>query len=195
MKLNTETRTVVLEATNCRSCKWRITPGTQAVRVSCPTCGGSGKGPRGGQGGCKKCHGNGSIYDQDLSEPCAQCKGNYVNFDTETWTDNVPAEFFRGMPIEVVEQDRNATWNEQHLGSGMLWSCIDYGRHKRIEGSPNADITWQEKLADDIMTQLLNDARVQLSGIVLGKTDLKLCDKLVIVCTRDGYGINAVWED
>lgn len=183
MKFNPTERTLTLEPVDCRGCRYSEPQGTEATPMPCQTCHGSGRGPRGGVRGCKACYGSGRRYDHVNRKACSYCGGAYENFSMENFCDNAPAEAVESMPMSVVRIDRAPTWNERHLGVGMVFSVISYD-----------DLS---KLTDD---ELRAKAREHLDHVQAIKivrryqredTVATLQDELVLVITDGGYFVFA----
>lgn len=135
MLYNPATRTLTLARKNCHGC---YGSGTTATKISCPTCKGTGRGPRGGRGKCLNCFGSGHSWDHENRAICQRCDGiNPDKHEAEDWTDRVPAEALNALAVEYVTQDRAGTFNEGFLGLGSLWSCTDYGRAWDALTGPN----------------------------------------------------------
>jgi hypothetical protein len=166
--------TVVFEERQCSSCL-HDTPGQIAGKQPCATCSGTGKGKRGKVGGCQSCHGYQTQPDFDNLVPCPRCQE--TGLVAETITDTIPSEIVRSLPVVVIREDRRATWNEQYLGLGSLWSTIDYGRSWQL---PDAEVIAQ---ARESMT-FVQACKVAPDGI--------LCQALCILLHRQGYTLTAV---
>lgn len=181
MLFNQETMTLTRQACECRSCRGT---GTQLKALACPQCDGTGKGPRGGRGGCRKCHGHGTHYSPNHTETCSACEGKPEDASYETWCDKAPVEAARSMPMVVVRLNRLNTFNEAYFGHGTLWSCTDYGA---------ANSQTDDELVARVRESLTMP--VQAIKIVRGyERDaevLPLHDILVISVTRDGYAVRA----
>ena len=182
MKLDHATRTLTLEATDCRQCKYG-TPGTGPTPVACPTCKGTGKGPRGKARGCRNCYGSGRAWDHETRQPCSSCGGNYIGADREDFCDSAPVDAVLSLPLSIVRIGRANTWNENYLGIGTLWSCTDYGRTAESD---------DDAILADIRGKLATD-RTQATKIVhpyeRDAQTATLVDSLVIVVTRNGYSV------
>src|SRR5262245_51566119 len=116
MKFNPTTRTLTLEPTDCRRCSHQRVLGTMPAKEACPTCEGTGKGPRGGARGCRACSGFGHHWNHDVRVPCESCGGAFESFDSETFCDDAPFEAIEAMPMSFLILDRENTWNESHIG-------------------------------------------------------------------------------
>lgn len=180
--------TLTLDFKDCTRCYGK---GDGPTRIDCPTCKGTGKGARGGRGGCRNCHGNGQAYDHDLRVVCPHCGGAPASKSRETWTDTAPIDAVMSMSLVVMRQDRGGSFNEGFLGLGCLWSCTDYGeRWKREDDTP---------LLEEIAGKLRTD-RTQACKIIAGERDrdtetMPLAAGLVIVLHRDGYSLRTATTD
>lgn len=175
------TRTLTPTTTDCVSCDEN---GTQPTRVPCPTCKGTGSGPRGGRGKCRKCYGNGNACDHDHRVTCAQCGGS--NTKPATMYDSVRSEMLAALCDEitwrVVRSARGQTWSEAHLGLGCIVSVTDYGAHETMTD-------------DDLITKVREGmSYTQACKIADTKTG-RLADFIVIDCSRNGYSVRAYWGE
>ena len=144
MRYDAATHTLHLGKKNC----W-CGDGTQSRKMPCPTCNGTGKGPRGGRNGCRKCYGSGNAYDHDNRVPCSKCGGDYIDHDDENWCDNAPAGLVQSLPWAVMRQNRAQSFAEAYLGTG-LFSCTDYGT------------AWSQNDNDGLISHIKSDERLQL---------------------------------
>ena len=197
MKFDPTTRTLTLEPTDCRQCRYQEPQGTIAAMETCPTCGGSGRGTRGGARRCKGgCFGSGQIVSRVERALCPACRGKFVSASQENWTDTAPLEAVQALPIRVVVANRDSTWNERHLGLGSIWSTTDYGQRwddakARVMADPNT--TTDEvfaPLVEEVRSQLANE-RVQACKIVRDRESLVLHDEIVVILHRGGYTVVA----
>jgi hypothetical protein len=172
MKL--ENGKLVLERRACLNCNEGTIPGQRW----CPTCKGTGKGKRGGAGGCRTCRGMKTTADFDNPTPCPVCKGNYQNAQPETTSDYLPDDIWRGLTFKVYRTNQPLTWNESHLGLGFVFSCEDYGR------------AWNDT-DENIITSVKEHGGHQASKIA--KDDGSICDHVAIVVKRGGYAVKAVF--
>lgn len=189
MRYDPINRTLHLEKKNCTGCGYSGRPGTESTPLPCSGCKGTGRGPRGGVRGCRKCYGSGKEYDhENRRQPCSVCRGDYVGFTTENFCDNAPAEAIAALPLAVVRQYRDQSWNESYLGLGTVWSCTDYG-------------TAWAGTDEDLVTRVASDLakeRVQATKIAVYDRDSDvayLADSLVIVLTQTGYSVRPVYTE
>jgi hypothetical protein len=115
--------------------------------------------------------------------PCDNCKGGTVAIQ-ENYCDDVtlPADF----PIKVQRAGRANTFNENYLGLGCLYSCTDYGEFNKL--------TDEEVIAKIRTAQYHTkngQIRTQAVKVVRSKDDLTLCDFILVNVTKDGYSVQA----
>lgn len=199
MKYDPTTRTITLGRKDCTQCSIGE-PGRVPTRLDCLTCGGTGNGPRGGKGRCRKCFGFGNRYEQAVTETCPRCEGNFEGREEENYCDTAPLEAIQDMPIKVVLIDRDSTWNEQYLGMGAIWSTTDYGREydkalfaARSDDKEERRIAldeWKQDLIEHVSEKLQGE-RVQAVKIVRSRDDLTIKDIILIKVTRGGYTVSA----
>lgn len=158
---------------------------------TCPACGGTGKR---GRGRCRECctgyrpvPGKLRNYSQVAElRPCPACGGNYRNAKWETWFDCAPAEAVRDIPLQVVRQDRSASWNESFLGLGCLFSVVDYGR-----AWESSDAEVMERVRDGCdHVQACKIVQVDREAMTLPVVPL-----LAVIVSRGGYSVRAVFDD
>lgn len=100
---------------------------TTGTYQPCRTCNGTGRGARGGRGGCKTCHGMRREWRNDIRTKCKSCNGTGIKHSTNL-CDTLDTEAALSIPIRIVRSTREQSWTEQHLGIGRIYSCVDYGR-------------------------------------------------------------------
>jgi hypothetical protein len=167
---------LVLGKTNC-SCG----DGTESTRIVCPECKGTGRGKRGGAGGCKKCHGLRYTYDHEKRAVCKRCNGNFIDHDDETTCDYLPAGVFAGFDVRVYYTN-NMTVGESLLGLGCVYSCGDYGE------------AWKNR-SDDFKAKLIADVKGQ-TGVQATKVvdaNLNVCDHIGVFVSERGYTVKPVF--
>ena len=147
--------------------------GTQAGRVKCTTCNGTGRGKRGGAGGCKDCHGFRTRFDQSVRETCTMCDGTGLRKHA-TICDNADDNVIDTIPFVVVHRDRALSLTEQYLGMG-LFSCTDYGAHKSLT---------DEQLIDKVRSQCTH---VQATKIA--DDDGTIVAAIAIITADHGYTV------
>ncbi len=178
---------LVLEKKNCRSCGYNAPErkGYSTRRIDCSECNGTGNGKRGGRNGCKKCHGSGNDYTWVNPVVCPTCNGDWEMSQDETYTDSInKQDVFDIIPVEVVRSNRAHSWIEHNIGVG-LGSCTDYGEHVKQ--------TDEELIAKQLEGNY--NSKVQGCKIVRNKNDLRICDKICIVTSYNGYSVVAYFED
>jgi RecJ-like exonuclease len=152
--------------------------GTVAARLTCPACKGTGNGPRGGRGGCRKCYGSGTAYDQNVRTTCSRCNGAFKDFLTEDLCDHISDDDWNAFEFRVYHSNRQMTWGESYLGAGV-YSCTDYGAHKALD--------------DEV---LIKEARrsgyVQATKITDRET-MRVADHIGIFTAEQGYTVAPVF--
>jgi DnaJ-class molecular chaperone len=162
---------LVLETKNCSNCD----NGTVPSKISCKKCNGSGNGPKGGKGRCRSCYGSGSVWDHDNREKCKKCNGIFENAEKETMCDYIPEFIWESLPIRVEKINKKTTWNEQNLGLGFIFCCVDYGRAYHDN---------DEKVIADVKKH----KGVQASKIV--DDNYNFAKEIVVTVKLDGYQVN-----
>ena len=128
---------LVMGTHKCHSCAGSGERPT--VTVPCPKCEGTGKGPRGGRRGCRKCNGFGNEYlnpaDLHIFLPgsCKQCGGSGQLPDD--LYDTLPKDLWQSMDFRVVRTNRGSGFMEQYIGVGC-YSSTDYGDAWESNDSP-----------------------------------------------------------
>lgn len=158
--------------------------GTDAKRVRCSVCNGTGRGARGGANGCKACRGLRWEYSKTERVTCGRCNG--TTFVPENWTDDIPQAAVDDLAanIEIVRTDRHNDWVENHLGLGALWTCQDYGR------------AWNgtdEAVRAAVVAQM---GRVQACKVMdydqhRNEYSAPMAAGIVVQVRRDGYSVKA----
>lgn len=154
--------------------------GTVAKRLPCPACKGTGNGPRGGKGGCRKCYGSGTHYDQSVRETCRVCNGAFKDAEPENLCDRLSDEDFRAIPVRVYRSDRTQSWNEAHLGHGCVYSVTDYGAHKQMTD-------------DELVADVRSQSYVQATKVV-DRDTMRVCDHIGVFTSDNGFSVRAVFE-
>ena len=160
------------------SCTWCHGTGTAAALVLCPNCEGTGRGPRGGENGCRKCNGMRKVYSHTLTETCTSCNG--AGQVPETNCDTMPAEWWSAFDFRVYRQDRAQTYNEYLLAHGCVYSCTDYGAAAGMSD-------------DAIIAKVKDEERFTQLTKVANKDNI-LCNHIGIFINRDGYSVRAVYD-
>lgn len=209
MRIDLETRTVVLERKPCTHCYGRGSVATMKYKP-CTKCKPTTPGKR-GSGRCHACNDpNGyyprvskttphpddptklvttmvttrrpgfiMYYDQEDRTTCSTCDGSPLNHTPEGYTDSVDAS--RAIPITIERTQRQQSWYEQYIGAGV-YTVVDYGRH-RDQSDEEIIATVREALE-----------RVQACKIVRSKDDLRLADEIRIVTAASGYSAVPVFN-
>ncbi len=166
--------TLEFEPRACLACHGQTTvPGRQA----CPSCGGSGNGPRGGKGKCKACYGFGQEPDFAHPVPCVPCEGAGRVMETEG--DTLPREIWETLPLRVYRVEREQTWNEAYLGMGCIYSVTDYGS------------AWSADDDNRLLAMVRETAH--LPQVCQVYAEGRPCQHVAIVVTRDGYAVKVGW--
>lgn len=185
MKIDTDTRTIVLEPRACRSCQY--SPGTEATPIPCPTCSGTGNGPRGGKGQCRKCYGNGRAWDQENRRPCSKCGGDWAGKDLDGICDNIPTESWKDLVRWTVVRatDKEIGRIAGLIGvRGAIVTCTDYGR--------------TAELADDeaVLSEAMRAIGSSVQAISIARNDgHRIADEIRIVVTSNGYAVLPSWDE
>ena len=169
-------KNVILETKPC-SCTWRGTPGLVAKTVPCPTCNGTGNGPKGGRNGCRKCHGFRTTYSETENVTCSGCNGTAIV--PETTCDGMPAGAFEALQFKVYRQNRGESYNEHLLAHGCVYSMSGSGRSMQ---TPDADLIAEVKA---------HGARCQVCKVSEKQV---MCDHVGIFVNLDGYSVRAVYN-
>ena len=107
---------------------------------------------------------------------CQQCNGSKLI--AETRFDTMPTKLFASIPMKVYPSDRGMSFNEAYLGIGCVWSCQDYGAHKKLSDAELiGKLQWPEHA-------------VQTCKVV--NIDLEFCDHIGIFTNEQGYSVRAV---
>lgn len=128
---------LVMDRHKCWSCAGSGERPT--VKVPCPKCEGTGRGPRGGRRGCRKCNGGGYDYlrpkDLDIFLPgsCKNCEGSGTLPDN--LYDTLPQDVWENLDFRVVRTDRGQGWVESYIGVGC-YSSTDYGDQWKANDAP-----------------------------------------------------------
>jgi len=208
MKFDPTTRTLTLERKDCRTCTHGAGEQGQYTGTKvCPTCKGTGNGPRGGKGKCRDCYG-GKQHDFDNPIVCPTCHGDFKDAALETFTDYCPTEAVDAMPMIFVVLDRDNTWNEEYLGLGTVYSVTDYGdRWRRASKEIQAVATRRSpglRDLEDIAQELMAEARESVGdgghlqackitkSYERGDQAVVLHDTLVYTLTHTGYQVRAM---
>lgn len=184
MKIDTDTRTIVLEQCACRACQY--SPGTEATPIACPKCDGTGNGPRGGKGKCTKCYGNGKAWDHENRRACSRCGGDYAGKDEDGICDRIPTDEWRDIVRWTVVRHRDKAIGRIAglIGyRGALVTCTDYGRADRLDD----DTVISEAIGSvGSSTQVINIVR---------RDDMRIADEIQILVTSNGYTVIPAWDE
>ena len=161
-----------------QECWWCGSTGLAAGQESCLKCGGTGKGPKGGARGCRRCSGFGRVRSEVLKVTCGCCKG--TGRKPETDCDYMPKDMYLALPFKVYRHERLLTYGENLLGWGCVYSCTDYGR--------SYGATDESVLAD---VRSDSHCGVQLCKVA---KNLELCNHIGIFVAANGYSVRAVYR-
>jgi len=182
MKINQETRTLTLGKTSCSGCH----EGSVPTKMDCPKCLGTGNGPRGGRGACRSCYGNGHKWNQDVRVACPICYGEWESAADENicsrineseWVDSVNWE---------VQRFPGTSFNlwQRNIGVGAsIYTCVDYGRAM--------DHMSDSELIEAVLESVGNTQAIN----VVRRADMRLCDRVIIAVTENGYAPMPVWDE
>lgn len=150
--------------------------------VSCMTCNGTGKGVRGGKGGCKKCYGSGNVYAY-IGVKCPKC--NATGIQPHTPSSPLARDIFNTIPIRVIASDWAVTWNESNLGFGCIYSSSG-------SSGPAIDdqAAWENEVRRDAHSLLTKDV---IKGIdpVTGEINWTIDPNvhIVVISKRNGFSV------
>jgi hypothetical protein len=172
---------IVFENKECYSCNGH---GHPLASKTCPDCLGSGNGKRGKRGGCRSCFGRKTVTDfsrRDTSQVCEICKGSKVVMeDRHDWC---TTEIWQSLNFKV---NRDPTgrfgFNESYLGLGYVSCITDYGTaFKANDDAALIESVRKEKQSSQVCN--------------FTEEDGTLCDYILIIVTRSGYKLKAVYAD
>ncbi len=107
---------------------------------------------------------------------CQQCNGSKLI--AETRFDTMPMALFASIPMKVYPSDRGISFNEAYLGIGCVWSCQDYGEHK--------------KLSHEELIAKLREPGHSVQACKVVNIDLEFCDHIGIFTNEQGYSLRPV---
>lgn len=169
-------RTVVYEETTCYGC-YPSGSGRVYIRVKCPTCKGTRKGPRGGAGGCKTCY-DGSVYSDKLTEICSKCGGE--GKVPETRYSHVSREDWQDMPFVVYrDQYRKQSFAERFIGVGVY----------SVSGMDPSYLT-DEQLIEEVR----NGSTTHQACKIVDEAGMR-CNHIGILTAEYGYAVIPVWME
>lgn len=182
MKINTETRTLSLGKKDCTSCNH----GEVATRRACPSCHGTGDGPRGGKGKCRKCYGSGNHWDWDNPSQCPKCHGQYEGHDDEGICDRIALEDWKDLVRWTVVRPDGGEIGRMAGLIGVrdaIVTVMDYGR--MLAAADDEEVVRQAIASVGSETQAVK--------IVRGAERL-LADEIAVAVYRNGYVVLPVWD-
>lgn len=184
MKIDTETRTIVLEPRSCRSCQF--SPGTEASPIPCPKCSGTGDGPRGGKRKCPKCYGYGYAWDTENRRACSSCGGDHTGKDVDGICDRIPTDEWQDLVRWTVVRHPEAAIGRVSglIGvSGAIVTCTDYGRANQSDD-------------DTVLAEALRSVGSNVQAIkIVRRDDMRIADEIKIVVTSNGYAVLPSWDE
>lgn len=170
--MHIENGRLIMGRKNCTNCQ----DGTKSTIVPCKKCNGTGKGIRGGRGGCRTCYGTGGVHDHDNRAICNSCKGDYKGAEAETITDYIPYDIYRTIPVRVIRQQNYLTPIELLLGTaGALYTS---------SGTGDSDESLVKEVEGHRHTQACKVCR----------DDGTLCSYIGVIVLKNGYTVQAFWE-
>lgn len=167
---------LVFEKKNCSFCQ----KGQVAGTITCPECKGTGKGKRGKPFACKKCNGRRTTWSWDHPVTCSLCNGNYLNSENENDCDYLPEGIFQNMPMKVIRVNQGMTWNEEHLGMGCVFSCVDYGN------------AWGNNNDAELIATVKKERSIQATKIA--KDDGTVANSIGIFVKPGGYSVRPIFN-
>lgn len=182
MRIDTNTRTLILERTDCRTCKY--SPGTTSSTIKCPKCSGTGNGPKGGKRSCRDCYGTGTRYDNVNRITCPDCNGHHHEHTTEGICDRMPTDQWKDLiRWEVVRSNNESTAVERAIGAhGAIVSVSTYREHK----TQDADVIAEAVEYVGSSTQAIHFTR---------KADLRIADRVMVVLRPNFLCVIPAWDE
>lgn len=163
---------IVLETRKCSLCEGT---GQKVERVPCPLYGKAMRGKACPHCGATRKDGH-RYLETGKMVPCDFCNGTGVK--QEDMCDTADS-IYHEMTFKVYRQDREATWNESHLGAGCVFSCCDYGRAwNRPENN-------EALIADVRGHTFIQATKIAREG--------RLAEHIGIFITRGGYSVRPVF--
>ena len=152
--------------------------GTEPGRKPCHKCNGTARTKGGkGKGACRHCL-NGTEVDTTQRVPCAWgCKGTH--YIPATRCSYMPDAIFQSLTFKVYRSERPQTINERLLGSGMVYSCTDYGDHKQMTD-------------DELIAKVKQTTSVQATKI--SDKDDNVAEHIGIFTNQYGYSVIPVFN-
>lgn len=169
---------LVLERGECHQC-WGA--GTVPTQIPCPACNGTRRGPRGGRNRCG-CY-DGTVWDQENRVTCPGCNGHPEGAREETRYDSLPQGSLAAIPLYLVRQNRDISWNESYIGMGTIHSLSDYGR---AWGMTDGEVL--DKVHAELETEWVQ-------GCKISDESCNVCSALLVTLHRGGYSIWPVFGD
>ena len=170
--MHTESNKLIYDTTECSTCTGtgKYTPFESCPRqnkpqrgVPCPYCGGT------------RIDGHHQIPKPQVE--CPKCEGSLV--EPETRYDAMPIGILDYIPLKVIHSNRAITFNESWIGTGCLWSTMDYGAHKALS---------DEKL----IAKVREGIHFTQACKVVDKQDM-LPAFIAILTNDSGYSVRSGW--
>lgn len=150
-------------------------PKEEKRQLLCPRWGQKQRGTPCPHCGAKNQHDHKTVGEYTVK--CTQCGG--TGKKKEEITDPFPTGLFGQLTFKVFRAERELTWNEQHLGAGCVFSCVDYGE------------AWKGSDKELIVKV---KAHTWIQACKVAKDDGKLCSYVGIFVAPHGYSVRAIFE-
>lgn len=109
--------------------------------------------------------------------PCGFCNGSGVK--QEDMCDTADS-IYHAMTFKVYRQDREATWNELHLGAGCVYACADYGR------------AWNSPEEDEKLIEVARN-HTFIQACKIARNNGQLANHIGIFVNCGGYSVRPVF--
>lgn len=156
--------------------------GTCSSKENCPECKGTGRGKRGGKGGCKKCYGYKYVYNHDVRSVCDCCNGNFKNFFEENNCDDLPNNWIDNVPLVIKRSNAGLSFNESYLDYGLVYSLFDHGKSFN---SSDEDIIRE-------VQDRLREEKTQAIKVINKANEMPKC--LYVSVKLAGYSVISSWR-
>ena len=167
-----EGKTLILGTSKCSFCDGQ---GSIAVKVPCSTCGGTGRGPRGGARGCKTCFGSGRVRGE-AQETCLNCDGGGTR--PSEFSDFLPPEIWKTLRFRVYRSEKDFDHDAHLFNSFMAVNAgAEQGRFANYADYSNS--------SDQSLIDAVIEGSIPQAARVTDEWGL-LCDHVAII--REGIG-------
>ena len=123
---------------------------------------------------CVMCRGTGVKQD---GKQCGYCDGaGQVDEDRYSF---IPKDLWRSLNFRVVRRERSMSWNEQYVGMGYCYTCVDYGR------------AWEK--ADEEIVEMIKEEGSLIQASTVTDEEGNVLD-IVIEVTPQGYAVYGARE-